>query len=233
MNGDKERPTEQGANMERVVNNCIILNTLANGDDGTAEEIVRWGWGSYPLKPTKNSFRGNIITAKNGKLLYLGNHATASGNTISDNIGWITGRATYEHLRPEMATRIDPQLRENSDGIYLLQSGSPACNKFTGTPFSSLTTVDIYGETRSRNTDAGCDQYSTSTSRMQRKRASTKPKKRITTEDVGPGARTSLGDSPAWNPRRGKVLARCEDISRMQRKRKSTSRMQRKRKSGF
>jgi poly(beta-D-mannuronate) lyase len=192
MNGDKERPTAQGANMERVVNNDIILNTFANGT-GTANQIVRWGWKNEPLKPTDNRFRGNIITAQNGKLLEFGDGATPSGNTISDNIGFITGSATHGDLSTSMATREDPLLiRDSNDGINRLQSDSPARNKFTGTPFSSLTTFDIDGVTRSGNTDAGCCQFSTE---------STRPKKRITPADVGPKATTDLGNSPAWNPK--------------------------------
>jgi hypothetical protein len=181
----------QGAHWERVVNNNIILNTFANGD-GTAGSIMLWGRDEGPLKPTGNKFKGNIITARNGRLLEFGDNVTASGNEISDNIGFITGSADYGRLTEEMAIRKDPLLtRDDNDGIFQLQSGSPARNKFTGMPFSSLTTVDIYGVDRSGNTDAGCYQLST---------ASTRPKKRITTADVGPKAKTDLGDSPVWNP---------------------------------
>jgi hypothetical protein len=198
MNGDVERPNNPGGNMERVVNNDIILNTFANGD-GTAKQIVRWGWkqGS-DRKPTDNRFRGNIITGQHGKLLSFESGATATGdsdrpNNISDNIAWITGDADYHQLTPEMATWIDPKLtRDSNDGIYRLQSNSPARNKFQGRPFEELTTVDIDGEERGPNTDAGCDQFSTE--------STTIPKKRITREDVGPKATTDLGDSPDWNP---------------------------------
>jgi hypothetical protein len=167
-------------------------------------------WGGR--NPTRNRFKGNIITAKTGKLLELPARTKIKGkNEISENICWPTGNAQVGGLTDAMATRIDPRLTEGDDGIYQLQSGSPACGKIQGTPFSSLTDVDIYGVNRSRNTDAGCHQYST---------VSTRLKKRITTADVGPKVPTPFDDSPVWNP----------PILGMQRKskRKSTSRMQRK-----
>lgn len=195
MNGDKERPDEQGGFMECVINNDIILNTFANGD-GDAKQIVHWGWSTKSKKPTGNRFRGNIIMAQHGKLLEFANGATASGNTISDNIGFVTGDADFGHLSTSMATRIDPLLTleddNSNDGIFRLKRDSAARNKFTGTPFSSLTNVDIFGVTRSENTDAGCCQFSL---------GSTRPRKRITLADVGPKAMTDLGNSPPWNPK--------------------------------
>ena len=93
-----------------------------------------------------------------------------------------------------MATRTDPGLTRGTDGIYRIAGTGSAAYGFVSTStntFSSSTTIDIDGETRAKRADAGCDHYST---------ASTKPKKRITTSDVGPAATTYLGDSPAWNP---------------------------------
>ncbi len=195
MNGDKVRPREPGGNMECVINNDIILNTFANGD-GRTEQIVRWGWSSKSEKPTGNRFRGNIITAQEGKLLEFVNGATSSGNTITDNIAFVTSNAGFGDLSTSMATRIDPLLTledgNSNDGIFRLKSDSPARNKFTGTPFSSLTTVDIFDLTRSANTDAGCCQFNAE--------STTRPKKRITPDDVGPKATTDLGNSPPWNP---------------------------------
>jgi hypothetical protein len=158
---------------------------------------VYWGRSSNSLKPTGNRFRGNILAAQHGKLLEFANGARASGNTISDNIGFVTGDADFGHLSTGMATRIDPLLiledGNSNDGIFRLQDGSPARNKFTGTPFSSLTTVDIFGMTRGENTDAGCCHFFSTDS-------STGTKKRITPEDVGPIATTDLGENPQWNP---------------------------------
>ena len=196
MNGKEVRPSASGGTMECVINNDIILNTFANRE-GTAEQIVLWGRGSNSKKPTGNRFRGNILTARHGKLLEFANGATASGNTISDNIGFVTGDAEFGHLSTAMATRIDPLLiledGNSNDGIHRLQEGSPARNKLTGTPFSSLTTVDIFAMTRSGNTDAGCCQFFDTSS-------TTRSKKRIFPEAVGPKATIDLGDSPPWNP---------------------------------
>ncbi len=178
---------EEGS-YERVINNHIILNTFANGS-GTANEIVVWGSGNGSREPRNNKFRGNIISGENGMLLKLNNNHPS--NTITDNIGWITRNEAYGDLLTQMATRVNPLLTRDGDGIYRLQSGSPARNKFQGTPFKELTDVDIDGKERGPNTDAGCHQYSTESKR---------PKKRITPEDVGPKATTDLGDSPDWNP---------------------------------
>lgn len=203
LDPEKPREEQQGAHHERVVNNNMILNTFANGD-GRADSIVLWGKNEGPKMPTGNKFKGNIITAKNGKLLEKPEGVIINGkvkedgeekeikNEVSDNIGWPIGNAKKGDLSSGMATTDkDPLLREDSDGIYRLQSNSPARNKFHGMPFRKLTDVDIDGEERGPNTDAGCDQFST---------ASTKPKKRITPEDVGPKATTDLGNSPDWDP---------------------------------
>ena len=130
MNGNVERPQEQGANYECVINNDIILNTLANGT-GTASCIVYWGFRDEGLKPTHNRFRGNIITGHNGRLLEFDNGASASDNTITDNIAFITDRATHGDLETDMATRIDPLLileedGNDDDGIHRLKINSPA-----------------------------------------------------------------------------------------------------------
>jgi poly(beta-D-mannuronate) lyase len=195
LDPEKSREEQQGAHWERVINNNIILNTFANGD-GTADSIVYWGRKQGPKMPTGNKFKGNIIMTRNGKLLEIEEGVIINGNQISnevsDNIGWPTGNAKKGDLSSEMATTDkDPLLTEDTDGIYRLQSGSPARNKFQGTPFRELTTVDIDGVDRIENTDAGCHQVSS---------ASTRPKKRITTEDVGPKARRDLGNSPDWDP---------------------------------
>jgi poly(beta-D-mannuronate) lyase len=188
----------QGAHYERVVNNTIILNTFAN-EDGEAPSIVYWGFqqDDEKLLPTGNKFKGNIITAKKGKLLEVPRGVVINGdgvsNEVSDNIGWPTDRAQKGELSSTMATLDqDPLLKMDSDGIHRLQNNSPARNKFQGTPFGELTTVDIDGEERGPNTDAGCDQFST---------ALNKPKKRITAADVGPKATIHMGDSPDWNPK--------------------------------
>jgi hypothetical protein len=100
-----------------------------------------------------------------------------------------------------MATRTDPGGKINTnDGIYQLQSKeSPACKEFEGkdAPFSNITTgregvvEDIYGISRNGIIHVGCHQYI----------ESTKPKKRITKDDVGPLAPTPLDKSPVWDPK--------------------------------
>jgi poly(beta-D-mannuronate) lyase len=196
-NGDEEEPKK--GSWERVIDNHIILNTFDNGE-GTAPNIVYWGE-DKGYKPIGTEFRGNIITARNGKLLGFDNEASASDNTIADNIAWKTGNAEYGEFdsrkdpNEKMAIREDPLLTpkdSNLDGVYRLQNdSSPACKIFKGKGelFKKFTTVDIYGVTRIGDTHAGCYQYTTE---------SEKPKKRITKDDVGLDAWTSLGDSPSW-----------------------------------
>jgi poly(beta-D-mannuronate) lyase len=193
----------QGAHWEQVVANKIILNTFANGD-GQARSIVYWGVDEGDYMPTGNMFKGNIVTARRGRLLEIPEGVVINGkieedgeeteisNDITDNIGWAIGDAEVGNLSSDMATiDKDPLLTEDRDGIYRLQNNSPARNKLQGTPFREFTTVDIDGKDRGSNTDAGCDQFSTE---------SRKPKKRITTEDVGPNATTDLRNSPDWSP---------------------------------
>ncbi len=57
-------------------------------------------------------------------------------------IGWVIGSATYSGLKTGRAKRVKPLLSMDGDGVYRLQSSSPACSKFIGTPFNSLMTVD-------------------------------------------------------------------------------------------
>jgi hypothetical protein len=184
MNGDAERPTSQGAHYERVVNNTIVFNTIQNGA-GTGTQLVRWGWRAESLKPTGNTFRGNIIKGQNGVILEFSDGATASGNTITDNIGHATSNASYSDFSTAMGDRADPGLTRDPDGVYRITAvGSLAHHYLSNTTnvFSSTTTEDFDGQTRTNRSDAGSDHFSTAT----------KPHKRITVDDVGPSASTVL-----------------------------------------
>jgi poly(beta-D-mannuronate) lyase len=196
---DGERP-ESRSMREQVVDNDIIMNTFANGN-GNADIIVSWGVGNGQ-SPTENRFRGNIITAQNGKLL---KGVPASDNTIRDNIASITGNANEGNLTDAMAKIVDfkdLKLARASDGIYRLQSKDAiACTIFEGQdpPFSTITSgregaiEDIYGASRIKSVHAGCAQHRTEESPEP-------PKKRITLEHVGTKATTDLGKSPEWDP---------------------------------
>jgi hypothetical protein len=90
-------PEEPKRNYERVVNNDIILNTIANGDV-KAKQILRWGLGEKrKLMPYNNRFRGYIIMGKNGILfefdvpkasfeVKIEDEKKVLSNDISDNI---------------------------------------------------------------------------------------------------------------------------------------------------
>ena len=185
--GNKDQPTDSAAYYERVVDNIIILNTFANGT-GTADPIV--GWGTYDqgsLTPTGCIFRGNIIRGQNGALFSFGGGATASGNTISDNIAWATGSGTYGDITTGQAQRVDPIFQRESDGLYRIGTNSPAYGKLSTSSnnFSSYVTRDC--EALAGRTDCGADHYSATA-------VGQFPKKRITVDDVGPAATTYLGD---------------------------------------
>lgn len=203
LDPDEERPASQSMR-EQVFDNDIILNTFAN-ENGKADTIVSWGVGNGD-SPTKNRFRGNIITAQNGKLLKLGQGVTGSGNTITDNIASIAGNANKGDPKDdEMAKMVDfkdLKLARASDGICRLQSKDAiACKIFEGMdpPFSTITIgregaiEDIYGASRMEGVHGGCAQF--------RKEEPPEPtKKRITLEHVGTKATADLGKSPKWNP---------------------------------
>lgn len=194
--GDVTRPTAQGANYETVDNNDICYNTFHNGT-GTASPVVNWGatpGGS--IDPANNLFRGNIISGENGSLFTFANGTSIGSNTFSNNIAWTLGSSTYNDITTGMATREDPGLTRGTDGVYRITGTGSGAYQHVSTSSNPLSAiagcdVDIDGETRTGRGDAGADHYST---------ASTKPKKRITTSDVGPSATTFLGDSPTWEP---------------------------------
>ena len=198
----QERPKSESLH-EQVVDNDIIFNTFANGN-GKAGTIVSWGVGK-DLSPSGNRFRGNIITAQNGKLFKFGEGAASSDNTIKDNIASVRGNANKGNLTDEMAEMVDfkdLKLEGASDGIYRLQSkDARACKILEGRdpPFSAITiaregvTEDIYGMSRTKGVHAGCAQFRTEESPEP-------PKKRITLEHVGTKATANLGKSPEWNP---------------------------------
>jgi len=187
-NGDAERPTAQGANYERVVDNTIVYNTFANGS-GTSEWVV--GWGGYnggSLKPTSNVFRGNIMKCQNGNLFSFENGATASGNTITNNIGHVTSNGSYADFSTAMGDRADPGIAQESDGVWRITgTGSLAhhYNSNTSNIFSSTTTEDFDGQARGSRSDAGCDHYNASTV--------VRLNKRIVASDTGPSASTVIG----------------------------------------
>lgn len=195
-NGNSNKPKE--GSWERVIDNYIILNTFANGE-GRAHCIIYWALkadGSNS-RPIGIRFRGNLVTAQNGMLLKFDQGGSASRNKIKDNIASIPGNANEGNLTDEMAKMVDfaaLKLAMASDGINRLQSGeSEASGLLQGKPFEDLTKIDIYGEERGPNTDAGCNQFSTVAEDM-------KPNKRIIQEHVGPRAIINLGDSPKWDP---------------------------------
>lgn len=177
------------AKYEQVSNLICVLNTIENGT-GTSSPLVHWGFGSRTYKPIGSTFRGNIVKASSGELFSFRDGATAGDNTFSDNVFHVTGSATYGDLTSTQATRVDPGLTRGTDGIYRIAgTSSAAYGKFASTtPFSTTTTVDIDGQQRTGRTDCGCDQYYDLNEG--------KPKKRITTADVGPQATIDLGPSP-------------------------------------
>jgi poly(beta-D-mannuronate) lyase len=199
--GDVTRPTAQGANYETVDNNDICFNTIHN-DTGTFSPIVCWGrTPGGTLDPINNLFRGNIITGQNGMLFDFMNGTGVGSNTFSNNIAWISSNSTYGDITTSMADRenMTTGLTKGTDGIWRISgtgSGAHGHVSTNSNPLSSIAgcNIDIDGETRTGRADAGADHYSTAAA------FPTKPKKKITVDDVGPSATTSLGSSPTWEP---------------------------------
>jgi len=194
--GDTTRPTSQGAHYETVDANTIAYNTIQN-DTGTA--AVVWRWGCTPggtIAPINNIVRGNILTGQNNTLFDFMNSTGIGSNTFTNNIAWVQGSSAYGDITTGMATRVNPGLTKDTDGIWRITNTSSGAYAFVSAstnPLSSTTgaTIDIDGESRTGRADAGADQYSTAT---------TKPVKRITTSDVGTASSTFLGSSPTWSP---------------------------------
>lgn len=113
----------------------------------------------------------NLLVASAGSLVAMGK---STGFTWQGNILW--GAASDGNIPSGGYRRIDPLVREESDGVFRLSAGSPAIG--AATLKSPSVAEDIDGHPRGSARDVGADQYTTLA-----------PVRRpLTAADVGPNA---------------------------------------------
>ncbi|QNE78663.1 lyase precursor [Streptomyces finlayi] len=142
----------------------IVHNTLfRNAQSLSGETRVH--------EPTGVVVADNLLVGEAGSLVAMG---ATTGFTWRSNILW--GSAADGNIPAGSYTRVDPGLREQSDGVFRLSAGSPAIGRATwGSPG---VTDDIDGHPRGSARDIGADEYATSA-----------PLRRpLTPTDVGPNA---------------------------------------------
>ncbi|MFC9243793.1 chondroitinase-B domain-containing protein [Streptomyces sp. NPDC057136] len=142
----------------------IVHNTLV-GNVKTLSGETR------DYEPRSVVIADNLLVGSAGSLVAMGK---TTGFTWQSNILW--GAATNGNIPAGGYRRVDPLLRQESDGIFRLSSGSPAINAATlGSPSVA---DDIDGHPRGSTRDVGADEY-----------ASVAPVRRpLTAADVGPNA---------------------------------------------
>ncbi|ARZ71813.1 lyase [Streptomyces albireticuli] len=142
----------------------IVHNTLA-GNAGTLSGEGR------DHAPQDVVVADNLLVASAGSLVAMGK---SSGFTWQGNILW--GAASDGNIPSGGFRRVDPLLRQESDGVFRLSAGSPAIG--AATLKSRSVTEDIDGHPRGGARDVGADQYTTAA-----------PVRRpLTAADVGPNA---------------------------------------------
>ncbi|GAA1199242.1 polysaccharide lyase 6 family protein [Kitasatospora gansuensis] len=142
----------------------IAFNTLV-GNAGAISGETR------TYEPRDVVVSDNILVAGSGTLVALG---ATSGFSWRSNILW--GAAANGTIPSGGYRRVDPLLRQESDGVYRLSAGSPAINAATLT--DPAVTQDLDGHPRGSSRDIGADEYTTLT-----------PVRRpLTPADVGPDA---------------------------------------------
>ncbi len=142
----------------------IAYNTLV-GNAGTLSGETR------AYEPRDVVVADNILAGSTGSLVAM---AATTGFTWQSNILW--GTAANGTIPSGGYRRVDPLLRQESDGVYRLSAGSPAIDAATLT--SPAVTQDLDGHPRGTSRDVGADEYTTLA-----------PVRRpLTTADVGPDA---------------------------------------------
>ena len=104
------------------VRDLVFKNNYIIGEDSTTNILLCMGYGSHNLKPINNQFLDNIITGARGTLANTHDGASWTGNTLSNNIQWVTGSALYGNMP---GIHKDPKLVKNADGTYSLPTVTP------------------------------------------------------------------------------------------------------------
>ncbi|MFE4797471.1 chondroitinase-B domain-containing protein [Streptomyces sp. NPDC056708] len=144
---------------------AVIVHNSLLGNSSTLSGETR------EYEPRDVVIADNLLVGDSGSLVAMG---TTTGFTWQSNMVW--GAASNGNIPVGGYTRVDPQLRQGSDGVLRLSAGSPAIGAATlGSP---AVDDDIDGDSRGSTRDIGADEYSTLP-------ALRHP---LTTADVGPNA---------------------------------------------
>jgi poly(beta-D-mannuronate) lyase len=171
---------------DRPDNNVVTFNTLINNTTH-----YQMGGRTNGLGATNTTFANNIMQGGTTAVSISGT-APYTNPVWSGNIIWNVTNGGGS-MPASGYTNINPLLAADPDGVYHLQSGSPAIGTATGT--YSAVTFDMDGQARpSSGKDKGADEVSgaTATAWM------------LTTDDVGPAAGLSTpAAAPSFNPAAG------------------------------
>jgi poly(beta-D-mannuronate) lyase len=166
-NGDGEVADGAPLTSHDRPDNCVIsFNTSINNTTHYLMSGRTDGLGA-----TNTTFANNILQG-GGTVADI--NGPYSGASWSGNILWNTGSAG--DMPSSGFTNVNPLLAVDANGVFHLQSGSPAINSATGT-FSAVT-VDMDGQPRTGTKDKGADEFSTAAVTA----------KLLTPADVGPNS---------------------------------------------
>ena len=164
----------------------IVYNTLVNN---TTQYEMNGRTGG--LGATYTTFADNILQGGNTAVSISGT-GPYSNPVWSSNIIWNAG--SIGNIPASGYTSVNPKLAADTNGIYRLQSGSPAINAGTGS--YPQVTVDMDDQPRDSSPDIGADEYSSASITA----------KYLTSTDVGPGAdvgTTPQASAPGFIPAAG------------------------------
>ena len=143
---------------DRPDDNIVIYNTLINNSVNYEMTGRTGGLGS------SNTVVANNIFMNGGSMASISSSAPYTG-TWSNNIHWQT--SSTGNMPATGYITENPMLTRNAQGIYHLQSGSPAINAGVGSynvygvySTYSFVTNDLDGQVRDANPDIGADEFS-------------------------------------------------------------------------
>ena len=167
-NGDGEVATGSPLTCHDRPDNCVVVfNTFITNNN------------HYQMGGRTDGLGATNVTIANNIMQGAGNAANVSSSaphtaTWSGNILWQV--TTAGNMPTSGYTTTNPQLAADANGVFHIQSGSPAIDTSTGT-YSGVT-VDMDGQPRSGAKDKGADEFTTAQGLA----------KLLTPSDVGPNS---------------------------------------------
>jgi len=173
---------------DRPDDNVVVFNTFVGNNTHYQMGGRTGGLGS------SNTVVANNIFVGGGNMAGISSSAPYTGSW-SNNIRWNTSGAG--NMPTPAYTNVNPQLEKDGNGVYHLQSGSPAINAGksavdyygASVSFGSITN-DLDGQLRDSTRDIGADEFSNAPILV----------RMLTTNDVGPLS-IENGNQPAKRPR--------------------------------